>query len=153
MESTRKIIAAVLAIACIVQPMTPCRCQSSLAGFGGVCCDGITTCSQHEGQREHACSHLHSEHRRNADVVADPRDADQDTPTPKRPKSPHCHCQSWIALANSQDRNLPTLDAEEVIPGQAWQSVRLVQSIESLAELRHWPGASGKVRCLCRMQV
>lgn len=155
MESARRIIAALLAIACMVQPLLPCRCRLASRACGAECCAAIESTGKKASSCERKCSDSHHEHRQSSHVETHLSESHGKVPAPAptREKCPNCICQSWLALPNSPSQDTYDSSIGEDALNERMQFVHVATHVEPFGGLRIRVFVLSQIRLHCRMQV
>lgn len=155
MESARRIIAALLALACIAQPLMPCRCRVAASACSAECCVAKAKSGQQADECQCHCSHSHGGNRQSFEVESRSSAPQEQVPTPapSREKCPYCHCQSWLALPNSYSRDIHDHSCCDTVLNVRVQIVQFDAYIQPVGGLNTRATVLSPVRLLCRIQV
>lgn len=155
MDSTRRIIAALLAIACITQSLIPCRCRLPPCACGAECRESIAAVDRQAVACRRRCSHSHYEHFHSTQVEngSPARQQDVPAPAPTREKCPHCLCQYWVALPNSFSREMHQHCLADAILNVRAQATQFTTHAEPSGGSSNRAIVFSQVRLPCRIQI
>jgi hypothetical protein len=155
MKSARRIIAALLAIACIAQPLIPCRCRLASSACGADCCAEIVATGNQTDECPRRCSHSHVGHQQSAQVETCSTATQEERPveTPTREKCPYCQSQSWLVLPTSQSRDIHEHCCCDTLLNVRVEIVQVAAYVQPVGGLSNRPPIFSPVSLHSRIQV